>query len=127
MAKKPTKPTSEKSAATERKKSAAKAPAKSGGGMPQIDTNIAANTAAALVGGRISLNAPSAPRQESAAFKQMKENVAKPHVQGLSNILDTSNQNKKPNLPIGGGKQVAHNQTFSADVTRSGVPRRTPG
>ena len=37
------------------------------------------------------------------------------------------NQKKKSNLPFGGGKQVGHNQTFGADVTRSGVPRRTAG
>ncbi len=43
----------------------------------------------------------TAPKQESAAFKHLKENVSKPHVQGLNNVLDTTNQNKKPNLPFG--------------------------
>lgn len=110
--------------ATVAKKSPA-APA--AGGSPLIDTNRAANTAAALVGNRVPLNSPTKPRQESASFKHMKKNIAKPHTQGLSNILDTTNQNKKPSMPFGGGKQVAHNQTFGADVNRAGVPRRTPG
>jgi hypothetical protein len=130
MAKKPAKPAS--SAARSSTAAKKKAPAKSSkvgkvGGSPLIDTNLAANAAAAFVGRKISLNGPAAPKQESAAFKHLKENVSKPHMQGLNNVLDTTNQNKKPNLPFGGGKQVAHNQTFGADVNRSGVPRRTPG
>ena len=36
-------------------------------------------------------------------------------------------QQKKSNLPLAGGKQVSHNQTFGAETTRTGVPRRTPG
>ena len=59
-----------------------------------------------------------------------KQKLAKPHSQGLSNVLDTSNQNKKPNLPFGSGgnnQNVSHNQTYGADVNRAGVPRRTPG
>ena len=103
----------------------------SGGGAPAssplIDTSLAANAAAALVGNKLSLNTPASAKQESAAFKNLKQKLAKPSAQGLSNILDTTNQNKKPNLPFGGGKQVAHNQTFGADVNRAGVPRRTPG
>ena len=132
MAKKPAQSTSSPargSAASKRKAPAksSKAAKRASGGAPLIDTNLAASAAAALVGRKVSLNGPAAPKQESAAFKQLKQNVSKPHVQGLSNILDTTDQNKKPNVPFGGGKQVAHNQTFGADVTRSGVPRRTPG
>lgn len=133
MAKKSAKSSSEGSKTpAPKKKAAAKSPAKSSkpaaGGVPQIDTNLAANAAAALVGRKISLNAPKAPKQESAAFKNLKEGLSKPHLQGLNNVLETTNQNKKPsNLPAAGQKQVAHNQTFGADVTRSGVPRRTPG
>jgi hypothetical protein len=138
MAKKPAKSSSEgsKTPATKAKaapKTAAKVPVKApqqqAGGMPLIDTNMAANAAAAFVGRKLNVGAPLPKREESAGFKQMKEGLNKPHSQGLSNILETTNQNKKPgNMPnTHGGKQVAHHQTHSADVTRSGVPRRTPG
>jgi hypothetical protein len=134
MAKKPAKSSSETSSTPAAKKAApakapAKSPAKPAGGMPLIDTNLAANAAAAFVGRKLSINSPSAPRVESAAFKNMKMNVAKPQNQGLNNILDTTNQNKKPsNLGGHANKQAtAHNQTQRADITRSGVPRRTPG
>jgi hypothetical protein len=134
MAKKPTKPASKSSSTeTPQKKAApkaAKAAAKpnSIGGM-QIDTNSAANAAAAFVGRKLSVNSPSAPRQESAGFKNLKDSINKPQSQGLSNILDTTNQNKKSsNLSSHGNKQAtAHHQTQRADLTRSGVPRRTPG
>ena len=118
--------------ALKKKAAAPKAPSKSasGGGAPSsplIDTNLAANAAAAFVGNKLSVNSPGGTKQESAGFKNLKQKLAKPASQGLSSILDTTNQNKKPNLPFGGGKQVAHNQTFGADVNRAGVPRRTPG
>ena len=45
----------------------------------------------------------------------------------LGNILGQTSQYKKSNQPLGGPKQVGRNQTFGADVNRSGVPRRTPG
>jgi hypothetical protein len=141
MAKKPTssshsdkKKTAASAASAPKKKAAApKAPSKSAGAgaggagtSPLIDTNLAANAAAAFVGNKLSRNNPSGAKQESAGFKNLKQKLAKPS-QGLGSILDTTNQNKKPNLPFGGGKQVAHNQTFGADVNRAGVPRRTPG
>jgi hypothetical protein len=95
-----------------------------------IDTNLAANAAAAFVGNKLSRGTGSTGRQESASFKNLKQKLAKPHAQGLNNVLDTSNQNKKPNLPFGAGgnnQNVSHNQTYGADVNRAGVPRRTPG
>ena len=138
MAKKPTSSSKdEKKSATpatsapKKKAAAPKAPSKSGTGSgapssPLIDTNLAANAAAAFVGNKLSRNNPGGAKHESAGFKNLKQKLAKPS-QGLANILDTTNQNKKANVPFGGGKQVAHNQTFGADVNRSGVPRRTPG
>ena len=56
-------------------------------------------------------------------------NFAKPHLSGLDGILDKSAplDQKKSNVPFTGGKQVGHNQTFGADITRTGVPRRTGG
>ena len=34
---------------------------------------------------------------------------------------------KKSNLPLHGGKQVGHNQTFGSDASKNFVPRRTGG
>ena len=138
MAKKPAssskgeKKTATPAASAAKKKAAApKAPARSAGAgapsTPLIDTNLAANAAAAFVGNKLAVNNPGGAKQESAGFKNLKQKLAKPASQQLGSILDTTNQNKKPNLPFGGGKQVAHNQTFGADVNRAGVPRRTPG
>jgi hypothetical protein len=112
--------------------------------MPLIDTSLAAETAAklvmnrALLGGSASQPAASqgdaaddesAPeRRESSAFKQLKAGLNKPSVQGPGGILGGAGQNKKGNSPFGGGnQQVGRNQTFGADVNRSGVPRRTGG
>jgi len=139
MAKKQTSSSSSQPAAKKKSAPAAAAPAakkkpappKSAGpaGAPLIDTSLAANAAAAFVGNKLSRGTASG-RQESASFKNLKQKLAKPHSQGLSNVLDTSNQNKKPNLPFGSGgnnQNVSHNQTYGADVNRAGVPRRTPG
>jgi len=114
------------------KKSAAKQPA-SQSADPMVDTTLAAQNAAKhLVAGlpRKSAAPSGTPNKtESAMFKNLKENLSKPHLTGLNGILDKSapSDQKRSNLPFGGGKQVGHNQTFGADVTRSGVPRRTPG
>src|SRR5438477_1319402 len=130
MAKKTSKPAAEKPASKSSSGAAAKKkPARSAGGAPAIDTGLAANAAAAFVGNRLSANRGGAgTKPESSAFKQLKENLNKPHVQGLNNVLDNSSQVKKSNLPnTHGGKQVAQHQTYNADVTRSGVPRRNAG
>ena len=95
---------------------------------PLIDTTRAANTAAAMVAGKVApLPSSAAPKKESAAFKQLKAGLNKPSPSALGGAFAVPNQKKKSNLPFGGGKQVGHNQTFGADVTRSGVPRRTAG
>ena len=110
------------------KKAAAKkkdAPA-AGGAAPLIDTALAAQAAARLVANRDLLNA-TGPKRESGAFKQMKENLNKPSVSGPASFLQNTAPPKKSNLPFGGRNQIGHNQTFGADVNRSGVPRRTGG
>ncbi len=96
-----------------------------------VDTNLAAQSAAKrLAAGFSSGIAGGAPVAPSAAFKHMKESVNKPHIAGLDSILDKT-------APAGPGKtnqpshnfsnQTGRNQTFGADVNRTGVPRRTGG
>jgi hypothetical protein len=107
---------------------------------PLIDTNLAASAAAAMILNRAVTGAagttqpapaPTAPqgetKKESVAFKNMKDSLSKPAGSGLGGILGNTGQQKKSNLPFGGGKQVGRNQTFGADVNRAGVPRRTGG
>ena len=119
---------SESKASAPKKKSAAKKPQQASG-PPIIDTALAASNAAMMIGnkgaGSGAGNAP--PRKESAAFKQLKEGLARPHSQVVGNLLDSTAGQKKSNLPFGGMKQVGRNQTYGADVTRSGVPRRNAG
>jgi hypothetical protein len=107
---------------------------------PIIDTNLAAAAAANMVVHRdIATNtAPAAPttgaapaqpeaaRPESASFKQLKQGLSKP-AGSVGNLLGTPPGQKKSNLPFGGQKQSFRNQTFGADVNRTGVPRRTGG
>ena len=114
------------SSAGSKKQPARKSPA---GSSPLIDTNRAANAAAAMVGSKFAPAASqsAAPQKESAAFKQLKAGLNKPSAGALGGAFTAPTQKKKSNLPFGGGKQIGHNQTFGADATRSGVPRRTPG
>ncbi len=107
---------------------------------PIIDTNLAAAAAASMVVHRdiaasaapaapATGSAPAqseAPRQESASFKQLKQGLSKP-AGSVGNLLGTPPGQKKSNLPFGGQKQSFRNQTFGADVNRTGVPRRTGG
>jgi hypothetical protein len=126
---------SESVAAPAAKKPAAKKPAKAKApaapaGMPLIDTSLAAEAAAKMVTRRDKLpNATPAEgeKRESAAFKQLKDSINKPTAQGPAGLLHSTTPNKNFNLPMGNRKQVGHNQTFGADVNRSGVPRRTGG
>lgn len=110
-----------KKAAPTKKKSASAPEA-----APLIDTSLAAAAAAKLVANRDLLNAKG-PKRESGTFKQLKENLNKPSVTGPATFLQNTAPPKKSNLPFGGRNQVGHNQTFGADVNRSGVPRRTGG
>lgn len=111
------------------RKSAAKKPA-APAGAPLIDTNLAAEAAAKmLVAGlnKPAANQPDAPKQESAMFKQLKAGLNKPAGSAMSNLLEKSHGPDLTKSHQAFNKQVGHNQTFGADVTRSGVPRRTPG
>jgi hypothetical protein len=118
---------SKKPAAKKQEKSEKSSQARS---APVIDTAAAAAAAAALVAGGITTPSPeaaTAPRKESSMFKQIKQGMAnKP---ALGGILDKGGSaSKKSGSPFGHGyKQVGHNQTFGADVNRTGVPRRTGG
>lgn len=97
---------------------------------PLIDTSLAAQNAAKLVAQRDTLGEPREGEQrqpESSAFKQLKENLNKPHSQAPASFLQKTAPHKKMNLPFGSLNQVGKGQTFGADVNRSGVPRRTGG
>jgi hypothetical protein len=97
-----------------------------------IDTSLVAQNAAAMLAAGLKksdapANQQNAPRSESAMFKQLKAGLNKPHSTTMSNLLDKS---QGPNLTQSHqafNKQVGRNQTHGADITRSGVPRRTPG
>jgi len=113
-------------------------------GLHLVDTNLAAQAAAKMLLARAagagppsgppagpSSNSPANQPRESSTFKNLKESLAKPHLNAVDNLLDKTAApgQKRPNLPYGqrGNQQVGHNQTFGADLTRSGVPRRTGG
>jgi len=100
-------------------------PARAASGILLVDTNSAAAAAA-----RMLLAKKTESKKPSGLIDQLKADLNKHPSTSVAGILDKSAPPgaKKPHLPFGpGGKQVAHNQTFSGDVTRSGVPRRTPG
>jgi hypothetical protein len=142
MAKKAENPARKPPTAKSETTAAAPAPAKkasapAGGAKPTapaIDTSLAANTAAALIGnkrakgsGSSAGGANATAKKESAAFKQLKAGLNKPAAGAMGGAFGVAGQQKKSNLPHHGGKQIGHNQTFGADVNRAGVPRRTPG
>jgi hypothetical protein len=84
-----------------------------------------ASAASASAGAASAQNQPQ--KKESAAFKQLKQNIARPAASGPGGILSNPISQKKSNQPFGGQQQKGHNQTFGADVNRAGVPRRTGG
>lgn len=125
-----------KPAAKAAAKPAAKTPTKAGstgagaGAVPMVDTNLAAQAAAKMLLNRASGNAANdagAPKKESGAFKQLKESLNKPNLGNLGGAAGPLGQQKHGNLPHQFQQQKGHNQTFGADVNRTGVPRRTPG
>ena len=71
-------------------------------------------------------NPAGGAKPQSAMFKQLKAGLNKPHAAAMSNLLEKSH-GPEPTRSHPMLKQVGQNQTFSADVTRTGVPRRTPG
>ena len=106
----------------------AERPASPPSDVPLIDTSLAAQAAANMVVNRDLLGPkPAGEKKESGSFKQLKESLLKPAVQGPGGLLSPQKQQKKFNTGFGGRSQVGHNQTFGADVNRSGVPRRTSG
>ena len=112
------------------KKKAAKAAVPAQSAAPMIDTNLAAVVAARRLAHRDELAAASATPShgESAAFKQMKENLHKPAGQNMPPALQSPVAGKKFNNAVPGRhQQLGRNQTFGADVNRTGVPRRTGG
>ena len=125
------------------------APAAAAPQAPLIDTGLAAQAAAAMVANRFAAglgaaqqpgDAPADPQQqpaaaarpESSTFKNLKDSLNKPAGGGtLGGILGTGGGQRKFNQGFGGPKQSGpgggRNQTFGADVNRTGVPRRTGG
>jgi hypothetical protein len=118
------------------KKKTAKSKSEAPAGTPLVDTNLAASAAAKRVVAGLAPANPTAqlpagaqsPVRESAAFKHLKDSLSKP-ANGLAGILDKTAgpSQKQSNTPFHGGKQLGRNQTFGADVNRTGVPRRTGG
>jgi hypothetical protein len=97
---------------------------------PLIDTSLIAQAAAKMVAKRDALTEARSPvgeKRESGSFKQLKENLLKPPVQGPGGVLQPAAAQKRFNSSVGARNQVGHNQTFGADVARTGVPRRTSG
>jgi len=128
-----TKPAAKPAATKSKTAKPAKSP--SSGNALGIDTNLVAQAAAMAIGNKALMHErqtdsdSSDAKKETSTFKQLKESLAKPGGASLSNLLHATGgaESKKSNLPFAGGKQVGRNQTFGADVARSGVPRRTPG
>lgn len=107
-------------------KKASKPTAATTSSVPQIDTSLAAQSAANMIANRDLRSATVGEKRETGSFKQLKANLNKP-AGGPASFLQSTAPQKKSNLPFGGRKQVGHNQTFGADVNRTGVPRRTGG
>ena len=109
------------------KKSTAKSSKPITAGNPMVDTNLAAESAARMLLGKSTTGSEATQRKkESSMFKNMKQSLNKPHLAGLDSVIGGPAQ-QKSNLPHNLQQQKGHNQTFNADVTRTGVPRRTPG
>ena len=94
---------------------------------PMVDTNLAAQAAAKMLVAKKSESSAST-RKGGGLINQLKAQLNRQSSASVSGMLDKSAPTgaKKPHLPFG-GKQVAHHQTYGGDITRSGVPRRTPG
>ena len=110
-----------------KKKSAAAKPA-GPVGSSMIDTTLAASVAARQLAAGLPAAAPSTGA-ESNSFKNFKASMNSTGG-GLAGMLDKTAAPgvKKSAMPFTPGtKQVGRNQTFGADVNRTGVPRRTGG
>ena len=101
-----------------------------GAGMPMIDTSLAAAAAARMLTFNKRGQDKGETKKEGGLVKQIKNELNKPHSAVVSDMLNESAPEgaKKPSAtPFDQQRQVGHNQTFSPDVTRTGVPRRTSG
>ena len=101
--------------------------------LPMVDTSLAAQTAAQMLGAGLGRREPQPQadedKREGSLIRQLKADLNKGHAQVVSNVLDKGapqGGKRSSGLPFG-QKQVGRNQTYGADVTRSGVPRRTSG
>lgn len=106
-------------------KKAASAPAQTG--MPQIDTNLAAQSAASMLRNRATLTAAAnqGDKPETSAFKNFKDQIANPKSAALNSIMGTSGEQKKGASHFM-NQQRGHNQT-QGGFNKTGVPRRTNG
>lgn len=109
------------------KKAPAKKPAATTASAPAIDTSLAAQAAASMLVHRDSIENAAAPKkEESAAFKNLKDQLAKPKPASLSHLLGGGAAAKKAGPHFNLNQQRGHNQTFNA-FNKTGVPRRTNG
>jgi len=116
-------------AAATKKPAAKKIAAAATSGMPMIDTNLAAQNAAAML-----LNRPvlenagdaTAVQKESSTFKNLKEQLAHPKPTGLGNLFGPAGDQKKSGGHFSTHQDKGHNQTFGG-LNKTGVPRRTNG
>jgi hypothetical protein len=127
-----TKPTTKREAPASTTKSAASKPSKPAkaaatGDTPMIDTSLAAQAAAAMLVNRNRASGDTEAR--SSIIQQLKADLNKSPSHAVSNVLNKSTPEgaRKPSATPFDQKQVGHNQTRGADLTRSGVPRRTSG
>jgi len=123
-------PKNTKAPAAPKKKVERKPPAAPASGSPLVNPSHSAAAAAALVGRKISpTGITSGPQTESTSFRNLKDSMTKPHSQTIGNVLDkiAPSGQKRSAVPFAGPKQLGHNQTFGADVSRRNVPRRTNG
>lgn len=112
------------------KKSESKSASTGPAPAPLIDPAQSAAAAAALVAHKVSNPSPAqGPKSESSSFRNLKQSIVKPHAQTIGGVLDkmAPTGQKRSAVPFGAAKQVGHNQTFGADVSRRNVPRRTNG
>jgi hypothetical protein len=111
-----------------KKSAAAKAPAPATtAGLPQVDTQFAAQSAAKMLLNRaVAGDAPTpAAGKESASFKNFKDQIAKPKSASLNHLLGPTVDAKKSTNHFP-NQQRGHNQT-QGGFNKTGVPRRTNG
>jgi hypothetical protein len=98
-------------------------------GVPMIDTNLAAESAAKMLVARPAEATPQTeaqPNKESSTFKNLKEQLAKPKPAGLNSLFGPTGGEKKFGNQGFNNQQRGHNQTFGG-INKAGVPRRTNG